>query len=939
MKNTIKKILIACIILYSLWLVFYLWLLPNMVSNQAVLNLVSKTMKKTLGADFVVTNSVLKTSLKPEIIFSVDNLSLKKDGQLLLNLQNIDSKMNFKKIFSRKLVLEKLGADDIYIDVNGLQNLKVEKTQKKKQPQKPFFSLDCFNTLFYIKNATVLYINEKGVKMRALARNLEISDKREPKMLHFGVFLDFNYNDEHLRIFFKDQNNVYFKDKKLHINDLKFKIEKSEMVMNLLLENKNNYNLTFNSNNFEIDNVRRFLNTDLIIPNGHEYVSCFKDFSGDFQFDIKLTNDGLNGVLTVNKIKSKLIPLADIPLTVTQGVITLNSNDIVLKDFKGYYGKNQKNKIFMNGLIADYSKTAVTDIFVEGDVYNEFAKYLSKIANVNIEVINKATTEFLVNFSNNTKLNIKSKVKVPSGSDILFEKASISPTKYIREFDIDMDLEKEILSINNIDYHILNDKNSRTTKPFVTVKGKMNVLTGVINELGFDIPEPLPSEFFNVLIGQKLFRNGTFSGKMYYINGKNPHIDGAIALKDAFIVGQGIFIKNLNMKTDNSVIKLTSDGIIRRARYSFDADILNRVLFPIIVKNTNLNFDEIDVEKVMKTFAPRPQNQIRQQNTLNRPRIEIAKSNISKEIFDIEPQQKEEKENTQDVQVVFSPNIIEIKKGNLNVKKGAYKQMKFGNLYANLSLTRQGVLEIKSNQFDFADGISTLKVDCDLAEEKYYVRLGAKDVDTDAIATSVLNLKKEISGHASALLEFNTDKSMKLNGKIQFEINDGSIAKLGLVQYVLNVASVFRNPLVMITPSSFADIVDIPDGSFKKINGTLVIKDNSVEKMMIKSSSAQLSSFIVGRLNLENMDASLRIYTKFSNDENGFFGFLRGISLNSLARKASNYIKGEDVSYYSAELSLLPKLEEGEETAQVFLTKFDGDIQSANFISSLQKIK
>ena len=47
----------------------------------------------------------------------------------------------------------------------------------------------------------------------------------------------------------------------------------------------------------------------------------------------------------------------------------------------------------------------------------------------------------------------------------------------------------------------------------------------------------------------------------------------------------------------------------------------------------------------------------------------------------------------------------------------------------------------------------------------------------------------------------------------------------------------------------------------------------------------------------------------------------------------------ENESYYAAELSMLPELETGEDNAQVFLTKFDGDIQTNNFISSLKKIK
>ena len=106
----------------------------------------------------------------------------------------------------------------------------------------------------------------------------------------------------------------------------------------------------------------------------------------------------------------------------------------------------------------------------------------------------------------------------------------------------------------------------------------------------------------------------------------------------------------------------------------------------------------------------------------------------------------------------------------------------------------------------------------------------------------------------------------------------------------------------------------------------------------MKESSPQLSSFIIGRINLENMDSSLRIYTKFSNKHKGFLGFLRGLSLNALAKKSPFGVE-EDASYYAVELSQLPKLETDEENAQVFLTKFDGDVQSANFLSSLKKIK
>ena len=203
-----------------------------------------------------------------------------------------------------------------------------------------------------------------------------------------------------------------------------------------------------------------------------------------------------------------------------------------------------------------------------------------------------------------------------------------------------------------------------------------------------------------------------------------------------------------------------------------------------------------------------------------------------------------------------------------------------------------------------------------------------------------MNLPNEISGKSKALLEFYTDHDAKLNGSIRFAINDGSIMKLGLVQYVLNMAALFRNPIVMISPSTIVDLVNIPEGSFKLINGEMKIRNNVIERMWIKSSSPQLSAFIIGRIDLETFDSSLRIYTKFSNRHKGFAGFLRAFSLNALAKKASSFTSPpEEVSYYATELSQLPKLETGEQNAQVFLTTVDGDVQTNNFLSSLKKVK
>ncbi len=924
----------------------YLVVLPKIIAMPNVWVYVNDIVKKTCDAELVVSKPYLKTSLKPEIVFNIDGLTLIKNGDTLLNVENLQTKIDFGKICAKKIELKKFGADDLYVNINRLQNLKIKETEQTETKPLPV-KIDWFESLLYVKKCVFIYESPQKVMMKFLAGDIFLDMSCEPRYLHFKTLLDVEHGKDRLRFEFWDQNTVYIKDKKLIFDNFKFSVNDSELFLDAKFNQDGKYKLNLSSKKFSIQNVDKFMRTNMLVANGGDVMNCFKDLAGDFSFDVKMSDSAFGAIVKVNKIVGKLTPLANMPLTVTKGSIIVDPENITVNNFEGFYGNSVKHKIGMFGNVLKYAVKADTTLFVTGDAYNQLAEYISKLAGLKIEFINisKFAIKVVCDVTGNVK--ITGGAKVPAGSNVTFEGASISPAKFDRAIGLDMDVVKDKLKINHINYYISENiaEKVKPQRPMVMIKGLINCYTGYLYNLGFEIPEPLPSEFFNVLIGQKLLKRGTIAGNLDFVNGDKPHLVGSIKIDSVRVSGQSFKINRGKMIAKDDTIHLTADGRFRRLNYKFDGNIKNCLLFPILVQNVNLNIDEIDVERVMQTFAPREQRIANAQRKINQNRRKSAESKISTKYFEIEEtnnnnDNNKKQESSEDIeQIVFQPNLIIVNDCNFNVKKGAYKQINFGNLHATLTLTKDGLLNVQSNKFDFADGISTLKLVCDLAKPTYYIRLGAKDVDVDVLSTAILNLPKEISGKAMALLEFNTDATAKLNGKIQFSVDNGSIAKLGLVQYLLNVASLFRNPLAMISPTTFWDLVNVPEGTFKKINGTLVIKDNIIEKMLIKSSSSQLSALIIGRINLINMDASLRIYTKFSNIHKGFSGFLRNISLNILSKRVKSNVKNNDASYYAMELSELPKLETGEDTAQVYLTKFDGDVLSSNFISQLKRIK
>ena len=915
-------ITIFAAILISIPFILYLKVLPYAVSNKDVQNYVVKTVKDVTGADLKIENPELITILAPSLSFKTDKIALTKKQEKLLEIDKLHINLSFADILRHKIELKKVGMDYVFADVNKLMALMPQ--QEKKEQKKSDWTIGWFNSLFYIKKLQILYKAEPDMLVKVDGNKLIISDKREPKYVLFHFDVNINKNKEHLFFALDDRKSVYIKDRRLNIDNCVFDINNSRIYINGTADEKNKINMNVSSHDFDLKNGVALLESNLVVPNGREMLSFFKDIKGKLDFQINLSKDGLNGDVFVKQSSLKVIPVNNLPITVTKGKIHITPKTIYLSDFNGYYGKNAtKNKVVMTGSIKDYMKSVDTYIEASGKATNELTKdYISDLVGCPLTLIGDAGTKIIVK-SIYSKIDITVMSKLAKGQDILVAGASLSPTGWDRAVKADFHFENNILDIKSINYYIASvlDKNSKGVKPILTINGIMDCSTLIVKKLGFEIPNPLPSEFLNVLIGQKLFKGGKIAGNLQMINtGKTPYLDGTLSMEKVRIPSQRLSFREAKFTTSKKNIHINAFGRFKRSEYKFTGDIKNELVFPIVVKNIHLTVDNIDVEKVMLSM-----------NKQNTSAVSAAPTKASDEAL-------EQAESASDDAYTFDTGLLIVERCIFELVKGNYKDINFGNLKANLTLDKNGIFQIHSNKFDFAEGISTLKVHCDLINHKYSIRLGVKDINSDLIATTLLALQKEITGKAMGLIELNTDDSFKLNGRIQFDISNGTIQKVGLVEYALKFAALFRNPMAMISPSTIMDLVNVPEGDFDRIHGDLHIKNNVIEKIMIKSAASQLSSFIIGRFDLETRDATLRIYTKFSNNNKGFAGFLRNISLNSLANRVSLNNDAE-ANYYAAEIAQLPEIDAEEKDCQIFLTKVDGDVEHFNFLSSLKKIK
>ncbi len=925
-SSRIKLILgltLAAGIIIGTPLALYLKALPAAVSNPKVIKYVENTAKKYAKVDLNIEEPVLKTNLSPVIDFKVKTILLTKNNKKLLELENFDSSISFAKIFKKNIIINRVVAKYIFADVNRLTEL-VPQQEEQKPKQESEWDFDLFDSFLGVKNCEILYTILPNTHIKVRAKDLAINNAEKVKrFVKFKVLTEIDKADKHVALAIADDNKVYISNKAIYIDNCPLNINKSKLFINAEGHKNKKYSLEVSSKNFNIQDIIQLIETQVVENNIDEILAYFGNLNGSFDFKFKLTDNDMRGSLNLNKLNVNIIPVDNLPICLTKGTIDLDSKEVRLKDFKGYYDNRPSNKLEFQGTVKDYLKSIDTEITGKAVATNDFFKiHLSKMANYPIELVGNADAYVTLKSKNNI-IDLKGLFILGKDVNILVGDEPLPFSKAGRALTADMHFQDMILDINSIKYYMESkNKDKRDERrPIFTLNGSIDVANNnFVRNVGFEIPDPLPSEFLNVIAKQNIFKKGTISGNLAIDNkGKYPVLQGEMDVKKVIIPAQRTFIRDAQLKAGDGIIHMNAFGKYKRSEYKFTGNIVNEIKFPIIVKNIHLSLDYLDIYKLISGMSSTEQPS-ESENV-------VAVSNNTEDEVDLG-----EGETAFDISNVIIEECI------FSLAKGVYKDINFGNINANLTLDENSILNINSNRFDIAEGISSLKVHCDLKKSLYHIWLGIKDVNSDTIASSLLNLKREISGKASGMLALSTDNSLKLNGTIKFLVENGTIQKVGLVEYALKFAALFRNPITMISPSTLSDLVNIPEGNFDKISGDLELKDNVIEKIKIKSSAPQLSAYIAGRYDLETKDTSMRIYTKFSSNRKGFAGFLRNISLNSLASRMPMSSRN-DANYYSSEISQLPPIDADEKDCQIFLTKVEGDVENNNFLSSLKKIK
>ena len=128
----------------------------------------------------------------------------------------------------------------------------------------------------------------------------------------------------------------------------------------------------------------------------------------------------------------------------------------------------------------------------------DLAKRFDRINAMNSKELTHEYNKILFNFSNNDPIT------TGLGIIDIRRKCGGKVEYYIKKVNNSIDFLTVKVDINKIDYYISRtiNKNSKLN-PIIKLTGKADISTGALKEFGFNFLCPLPSEFLNVLIGQR----------------------------------------------------------------------------------------------------------------------------------------------------------------------------------------------------------------------------------------------------------------------------------------------------------------------------------------------------------------------------------------------------------------------------------------------------
>jgi len=561
----------------------------------------------------------------------------------------------------------------------------------------------------------------------------------------------------------------------------------------------------------------------------------------------------------------------DCPIVIEKGKAEITDKTAY---FSGINGEISNSKFFINGVVKNYLKNPLFDTTISLQVNTEDADKLSSLLKQPVDI--KNSIPIIVNLKGTVdNWNVLAKMALNKESSLSYAKKLGLPHDKVRMIALDAEGKRDRIDIKSMDLDLFGEDTElnqeflwdselsgeksnllhisgsidklKTSKPLFE---NFRVYTNNENPLSICVLNPGASTVINNG-NEEFFSEGNVKADLT-INGMifNPDITGFISFYGLKIPDYNMSINDANVYFNKDIIDIDFKGLkIDDSSMNIKANLDYSLQTPFMIKNIDITSDYINIDNIAAIFVS------------NKEFLKTAED--------------------------FKTPCFIIRNGTLNSKELILHDFITSDVTANLNFTPDWLLAVSDIKLKAAGGIGNANLYYNAKSSELSLNLTTKNMQANAIATTLLRFPNEVYGTLSGEGQFYTNGKnseemiSNSNGYADFKIYDGRLIRLGSLEYFLRAVNVIQ---CGIGGFNFNNIIDLvapqKTGYFDKLEGKIDIKDGVINTEDITSSGENLSLFISGNFDMLTNNADAKILGKLSKKVSGLLGPLGSVSVN-----------------------------------------------------------
>ncbi len=670
------------------------------------------------------------------------------------------------------------------------------------------------------------------------------------------------------------------------------------------------YNLNIKSDKFNIANLNDTSKLTVLPDRIKNILNQFKEYTGFCDINLIVKKNIMDGRIKFNNLKLKHIQTNAL-VYFDDFIVNFNNKKLYLENLTAqigdspFYGNLTISDVFTNPYIEGYFTSKITNNFITEYMPQAISEKIGATGDINLSAKIKG---------NQNNLNIIPKLTLNVDSDISIDGTSLGETTDKREFEGNININKDIINISKFNYIKYITSQNNKTNPIIFASGnailKINqdkIITP--EEIYIKTYKNISARILNLFLKEHILTHGTINCDLKYRLGK---LTGNLDCQNLDIPLFDTLIKNIKLSAKNETIDLNIFGFLADSKIHINSIIDNHLTKKPKINSLNIYADEFDNNKFFDSLAKTHKAMNTNNNIKN-----IDLSGLS------------------------------LDKGHLAVKKVLIKSLEAENLKSNFSINDKGIFLAKDMEFETGSGNITGGFLYNLNDTSFNGSFELNNVDSNYIAETLFDGKNQIYGNANGKIILSSKGSTNeeivknLSGFIYFEILDGRMPKLGSLEYLLRASNIIKSGITGLTLNSILEILNlVKTGYFSNINGSCKIDSGIADDIEIYSTGENLSLYIHGKYDLSNSQADMEILGKLSKKISTIFGAIGNTSLNTFFK----LIPGISMLDFGRkdfieDVEKIPPFTNGDYESRTFQAIINGDINSSKYVQSFKWVK